>query len=92
MVAAPSRVDYKAPGGKLLRLAAAWSGERLVAITIAGDFFCHPEAAVEALESRLAGATMEEIPERFGAWQAAHAARLYGWTLEDFLEALLRTR
>ena len=92
MATRPLPVDYKAPGGKLLRVTAAWEDGRLAAVTVAGDFFCHPEAAVDALESRLLGAAPGEIPARLRLWQAESGAVLYGWRLEDLAEALRRTR
>lgn len=87
-----TRADYKAPQGKLLRVAAAWAEGRLAAVRICGDFFLHPETAVEALETALAGAAPDEIPARLAAWQAATGAQLYGATLDDLAEALRRTQ
>lgn len=55
--------DYKVPGGKLLRVRmtlAGLAGTPVIAgITLTGDFFMHPEAAVEDLEARLTGAPWE---------------------------------
>jgi lipoate-protein ligase A len=51
--------DYKVPGGKLLRVRLHASREAGVAviddIAITGDFFMHPEEAIEDLEKRLEG-------------------------------------
>jgi lipoate-protein ligase A len=55
--------DYKVPGGKLLRvrmtLADKTGAPVIETITLTGDFFMHPEEAVEDLEARLIGSPWE---------------------------------
>jgi len=55
--------DYKVEGGKLLRVrlttAAGDDAPTIASITLTGDFFMHPEDAVEDLEARLTGAPLE---------------------------------
>ena len=57
--------DYKVEGGKLLRVRLTTTtgeeseGPTIASITLTGDFFMHPEDAVEDLESRLTGAPLE---------------------------------
>jgi lipoate-protein ligase A len=60
--------DYKVEGGKLLRVRMTTTGEdegpkgqppTIKSITLTGDFFMHPEDAVEELEARLTGAPLE---------------------------------
>ena len=52
--------DYKVPGGKLLRVRLALDESRtppvIHEIRLTGDFFMHPEDAIEDLEARLTGA------------------------------------
>ena len=49
--------DYKVPGGKLLRVQLSATGEEnnqtIQSIKITGDFFMHPENAIEILENEL---------------------------------------
>ncbi len=48
-------VDYKVPGGKLLRIDADISGNVIRWIRLHGDFFLHPEEAISDIEKSLAG-------------------------------------
>ncbi|TAL35186.1 MAG: lipoate--protein ligase family protein, partial [Spirochaetes bacterium] len=43
----------KAPGEKLVRVRFILDAGRVTAIKISGDFFIHPEDAVESLENSL---------------------------------------
>jgi len=53
----PISADYKVPGGKLLRvtleLDEGTHPAKIASISLNGDFFMHPEDAIEELESRL---------------------------------------
>jgi lipoate---protein ligase len=53
----PISADYKVPGGKLLRvtleLDESTDPAKIASISLNGDFFMHPEEAIEGLESRL---------------------------------------
>jgi lipoate-protein ligase A len=56
--------DYKVAGGKLLRVAlnleSAEEGLVITSITITGDFFMHPEDAIENLEDSLIRVPFQE--------------------------------
>jgi lipoate---protein ligase len=69
-------VVCKVPGGKLLRVSVDHEGSRIVAVKFTGDFFVHPEEAVERLEGRLAGAALSDV-RRIVDEEFADA-RLYG--------------
>jgi lipoate-protein ligase A len=53
----PISADYKVPGGKLLRVMLELDENtdpaKIASISLNGDFFMHPEEAIEGLESRL---------------------------------------
>ncbi len=55
----PLSADYKVPGGKLLRvrltLDESQSPPVVDSLTLTGDFFMHPEDAIDDLEARLIG-------------------------------------
>ncbi len=59
----PINADYKVPGGKLLRvtleLDEGTEPAKIASISLNGDFFMHPEDAIEELESRLASVPWE---------------------------------
>ena len=56
--------DYKVAGGKLLRVKLTLEESntclRIASISITGDFFMHPEDAIDALELGLTGTTFQE--------------------------------
>lgn len=55
----PISADHKVPGGKLLRvrltLDETTTPPRIATLQIHGDYFMHPEDAIEDLEGRLVG-------------------------------------
>ncbi len=59
----PISADYKVPGGKLLRvtleLDEGADPVTIASINLNGDFFMHPEEAIEELESRLVNVSWE---------------------------------
>ncbi|MCJ7551148.1 MAG: hypothetical protein MUQ30_15850 [Anaerolineae bacterium] len=59
----PISADYKVPGGKLLRvtleLDECTDPAKIASINLNGDFFMHPEEAIEGLESCLANVPWE---------------------------------
>jgi lipoate---protein ligase len=59
----PISADYKVPGGKLLRvmleLDESTVPARIASISLNGDFFMHPEDAIEGLESHLVNVPWE---------------------------------
>lgn len=62
-MAGTTSADYKVPGGKLLRVSLSvdltTDPPRITQVTLTGDFFMHPEDAIEELESMLVGAPLE---------------------------------
>lgn len=86
--------DYKAVGGKLLRVRMTVSAENppvIQTLRITGDFFMHPEEAIEDLEQRLTGAPLDEIVlrERVQTFFAGDV-QVVGADVSDFVTALLK--
>jgi len=67
--------DYKVAGGKLLRVCLDVHAGAIAAIRITGDFFMHPEEAIETLEQMLVGVAWEESALR-GAVRAFFATNV----------------
>jgi lipoate---protein ligase len=61
--AGPISADYKVPGGKLLRVTLELDESvplpNIATISLNGDFFMHPEDAIEGLEAHLLGVPWE---------------------------------
>ena len=86
--------DYKAAGGKLLRVRVTVSAENppvIQALRITGDFFMHPEEAIEDLEQLLTGAPLDEIAlrQRVQTFFAGDV-QVVGADVDDFVTALLK--
>lgn len=80
------KIDYKVPGGKLIRMHVIYSGDVLREVRINGDFFLHPEEALEELEDSLKDRSMgeaEKIIRRF-----CRGVEMAGVSPEDFIRAL----
>jgi lipoate-protein ligase A len=54
------RIDYKVPGGKLLRIEADIISGIINDIKISGDFFIYPEEALCEIEKALQGARVAD--------------------------------
>ncbi|MHA1741044.1 MAG: lipoate protein ligase C-terminal domain-containing protein [Candidatus Thorarchaeota archaeon] len=46
---------YKVPGGKLLKVAVEVTDDHITNVRFTGDFFLHPEDALEMIEAKLEG-------------------------------------
>jgi len=85
--------DYKAEGGKLLRVHLEVVKNVIQFIKITGDFFMHPEEAIEALEQGLtlvewnALAVREKVQEFFNG-----GVEVVGAGVEDFVTVVMRAR
>ena len=55
-----SKASKKVPGGKLVRVHLQYDPFQLLKVSITGDFFMHPEDALEAIEDALIGARLQE--------------------------------
>ncbi len=86
--------DYKAIGGKLLRVRMTVTEDNppvIQTIRITGDFFMHPEEAIEDLEKVLIGAPLDEaaLRERVQTFFDADV-QVVGANVDDFVTALLK--
>ncbi|HLD78107.1 MAG TPA: biotin--protein ligase [archaeon] len=84
-------ITEKSPGGKLVRIKADFD-IRLKALQISGDFFLHPEEAIEALERSLLGtsAAISEaaLAERIDSFLRSQAAEFLGLTPQTLAHAI----
>ena len=59
-----TEITHKVPNGKLLRISLEYDTTTLLSAKICGDFFCHPEETIEAMEKALYHLPVEAKPER----------------------------
>ncbi|HPD41339.1 MAG TPA: lipoate protein ligase C-terminal domain-containing protein [Anaerolineae bacterium] len=93
-----SSADYKVTGGKLLRVRLrtvpdAQGEPCIAAVSITGDFFMHPEEALEALEAALPGVPLraDVLRERIAPFFAGEV-QVVGADVDDFVQLLLAAK
>lgn len=83
--------DYKAPGGKLVRVRMEEDDGEIRAVRVSGDFFLIPEDQLSKLEKTLVGAPLKEkelkiLIDRFFV---ATRVKGLGVSQDDFVNAIL---
>ena len=86
--------DYKAPGGKMLRVRIREKDGRIESAHISGDFFLIPEESLSKLEKMLEDARLDEkelglLVDRF--FRGTRAQGL-GVSPDDFVRAILAAK
>jgi len=81
---------YKAPGGKLLKASFSVEEGHVVGVRLYGDFFMHPEEAIEELERAVDGSLLDEceLIERVTGFYESDVEVL-GARPEDFVALLM---
>jgi lipoate-protein ligase A len=81
------RHEEKITNGKLVCIEAQAEGGKVVSVRISGDFFLHPEEAIEDLERSLSGLSLpaeeDAIASLIRDSLQKSGARLIGATAED---------
>lgn len=77
---------YKNPNGKLVIIDTVLYNDKIVDLVISGDFFAHPEEAVEELENSLKGLMISDA-ERVLVEKASSIV-LVGLEIKDLIKAL----
>jgi hypothetical protein len=83
-------MDYKVPGGKLIRVAVDIDSGMARRVKISGDFFAHPEVLFEEAEASLEGLSSAELPAAAAAAFAREGLVIFGAAPSDIAEALSR--
>lgn len=78
------RAEYKVPGGKLLCAEIEVSEGKLSRVKVYGDFFMHPETAIEGLEEHLTGIGVDAIEGSVEEFFGGKEITLYGVAVGDF--------
>ncbi|MFW5991323.1 MAG: lipoate protein ligase C-terminal domain-containing protein [Candidatus Nanoarchaeia archaeon] len=83
-------IEYKVPKGKLLRLQVSLENDIISSIKISGDFFAHPERAIEEIEELLAGKRIAEVEKELSKFIKKNNIELIGFEAGDLTKALER--
>jgi len=83
--------DYKVPGGKLLRARLHIEAHTITRIMLTGDFFMHPEHALEDLETRLTAIPLDAnvIRAQVQAFFETDV-QVIGAGVEDFVSVIMK--
>ncbi|MFP4151146.1 MAG: hypothetical protein ACLFSS_04025 [Candidatus Aenigmatarchaeota archaeon] len=85
-------VDYKVPGGKMLRIDVEITEDRIEKIKIRGDFFIHPEDSLRDLEESLYGVGVNDIVEEFKDYIESKGVDVIGFDGEDLKTAVSKAK
>jgi lipoate---protein ligase len=82
---------YKIPGGKLVKIFLDEHEGVVTSIKITGDFFLHPEEAIEALEQVLVGVELNEgmIGSAIDRFLAENKVTCFGVDTEGLAKAIM---
>jgi lipoate-protein ligase A len=86
-----ARRDRKVPGGKLLRVEVEVESGKVLAASVRGDFFAHPEEAFESAEAGLEGLPVESLGEAALSLFSRAPLRIFGASPADIAELLVET-
>jgi hypothetical protein len=82
------RFEYKVTGGKLLSAETSTENSRITSVKITGDFFMHPEEAIEELENLIRGLSTTKTEETIMGFFEARPVELIGVSPKDFVHVL----
>jgi lipoate-protein ligase A len=82
------RAEYKVPGGKLLAAELGVEGDRLMGVKITGDFFMHPEAAINELEKALNKTPIADLENNVKSFFQDNDVTLFGIEARDFVKVV----
>lgn len=85
------RAEYKVPGGKLLVAETEVKDGVLTTVKVTGDFFMHPEEAINDLEEALRGRDASQIDENVEGFFGGKEIALFGVSEMDFAHVLKLT-
>ncbi len=85
------RAEYKVPGGKLLVAETEVKDSVLTTVKVTGDFFMHPEEAINDLEEALTGRKVAQIDEIVEGFFGGKEITLFGVSEKDFAHVLKLT-
>ncbi len=85
------RAEYKVPGGKLLVVDTEVKDGVLTTVKVMGDFFMHPEEAINDLEEALSGKQVSQIDEIVEGFFGGKEITLFGVSEKDFAHVLKLT-
>ena len=81
-------IIHKIPNGKLLKVFLDVKEGRIDTIKITGDFFVHPEEAIEELEKQLCGVGIADVEQVVHVFFEQRDIEMIGLTEESLIQVL----
>ena len=83
---------HKVENGKLIKVRLQSEQGKITEVKIFGDFFMHPEEAIDVLENKLQGSELDEIKlrERIGSILESNSVRVFGFKAKDLAKAIMK--
>ena len=81
-------IIHKVPNGKLLKVFLDVKEGRIDTIKITGDFFVHPEEAIEELEKQLCGVGIADVEQVVHTFFEQRDVEMVGLTEESLIQVL----
>lgn len=87
-----NQIIYKVPHGKLLKIKFEVRNNVIESFELRGDFFMHPEGALQELESFVLGAKLdEEFVPAVDRFLSQNAVEVFGFGAKDLFDALTQS-
>lgn len=82
---------YKVPNGKMIRLEMDYDKEKINDLVISGDFFMHPEDAIDLLEQALIGVELDKnkILEKIMSVADENQIKFFGIDADSLTRAIM---
>ena len=82
---------YKVEGGKLIKVSLEAEQGKIASIKVFGDFFLHPEEAIELIEKGLQGAELnrETLKKKITSIVERNSIQLFGFKPLDLAKAIM---
>ena len=81
--------NFKPTGGKLLKIAYRREGSKVLEFSLRGDFFMHPETALEVLEDKVLSLDLDKnFVQELKVFLTEQNIQLFGFTAENLHEIL----
>ncbi|MEM3484686.1 MAG: lipoate protein ligase C-terminal domain-containing protein [Candidatus Methanomethyliaceae archaeon] len=78
----------KVKGGKLIKVRVEEEGGIIKEVKISGDFFVHPEDAIEEIEKALKGVHLSKVREALRDFAMRKTVRTVGFALDDIADVI----
>jgi len=85
-------LEFKALGGKMIKLDIKLTGNKISFIRITGDFFIHPEEAIVEIEKILTNARIHQVGEILKDYKKSNKVLFVGININDLVNIIQKAK